>query len=122
MNHLYFIALISGLSLAGEALNHFIPLPIPGSIYGLVLLLALLLTGLVKLEKIRTGGNFLISLMPVMFIAPSVGLINSYAAIKDSLVSIVAVCVLSTFVVMGVTGFVVQRLMKRNAGEGCSHE
>ena len=54
------LALIMGISFVGDALNRVLPLPVPGSIYGLVILLVLLLTGVVKLEKVRAAGGHVV--------------------------------------------------------------
>ena len=65
MKHLGQIAIIAGVSLVGELLSFLIPLPVPGSIYGLLLMLLLLVTKLIKLRQVKTVANWLISLMPV---------------------------------------------------------
>lgn len=46
-----------------------------GSIYGLLLMLALLMTGVVKIHEVKAVGDWLITLMPIMFVAPTAGLI-----------------------------------------------
>ena len=55
---------ILAFTLAGELLQRLVPLPIPASVYGLVLLFAALNTGLVKLEQVKDAGGFLISILP----------------------------------------------------------
>ena len=42
--------IISAICLIGELCRYILPFPIPSSIYGLILLLTGLLTGLIKLE------------------------------------------------------------------------
>ena len=78
LKHLSQIAWIAAVSFGGELLNYLLPLPIPGSIYGLVLMLILLMTGIVKLDRVKSVGDWLVSIMPVMFVGPVVGLISSY--------------------------------------------
>ena len=108
------IALIMGLSFLGEALSALIPLPVPGSIYGLVMMLALLLSGVVKLEKVRATGDFLISLMPLMFIAPSVGLMADFSSYRSILAPFAVICLASTLIVMAVTGLVSQSVLRHS--------
>ena len=60
------------ISFLGEALRALIPLPIPASVYGLVLMLAALITGVLKVEQVRGAAEFLIEIMPVMFIPAAV--------------------------------------------------
>lgn len=61
-------------SFVGEVLKYLIPLPVPASIYGLVLLFVALLSGVIRLEAIREVSQFLIEIMPLMFIPAAVGL------------------------------------------------
>ena len=71
-------AIIFGITMIGEFLNELLPLPVPAGVYGLFLLLLLLCTGLLKLKDIEATGNFLLDIMPILFIPASVGLIESY--------------------------------------------
>lgn len=64
------------VSFAAEALHSLLPLPIPASIYGLVLMFALLATGALPLEAVRQMGDFLVEIMPLMFIPAAVGLMQ----------------------------------------------
>ena len=52
--------IILTVSFLGELLHALIPLPVPASIYGLVLMLAALITGLIPLDRVREAGSFLI--------------------------------------------------------------
>ena len=112
------IAIIMGVSFVGDLLGAVLPLPVPGSIYALVIMLLLLLTRAVKLEKVRATGDFLISLMPLMFISPSVGLMFDFAAYKDILAALLVICLVSTLVVMAVTGRVSQAIIRRTQAKG----
>ena len=123
MKYAYQVMIIGGISLAGELLNYLLPLPVPAGVYGLFLLLLLLCTKVLKLEAIEATGNFLLDTMPIMFIPASVGLIDSYDAMKAILIPLIVTCLISTVVVMGVTGKVTEfmvKLLKKNetnAGE-----
>ena len=117
MKHIFNLALILGISFLGELLNHLIPLPIPGSIYGLVLMFIALCTKLIPVDSIRTTGGFLIEVMPVMFIPATVALMDSWGVLKGMLVPVLVIMVVSTFVVMGVTGLVTQAAIRRSRKE-----
>lgn len=104
-------AIIFGITLAGEGLNHFLPLPVPSGVYGLFLLLALLCSGILKLSEIEAAGNFLLDIMPVLFIPASVGLMESYADMKAILIPLMVICAVSTLVVMAVTGKTAEWMM-----------
>ncbi len=112
MQYIYQLLVILGASFAGEVLNGLLPLPIPASVYGLVLLFAALMTGLVKLEKVEKAGSFLIATMSIYFISPSVSLMTVIARYMDSLPAVIATCLVSTVLVMVVTGKVAGLLMR----------
>ena len=117
------IAIILLISFAGEALNSFIPLPIPASIYGILILLLLLMTGALKVEAIREVSSFLVEIMAVMFIPAAAGLINSFDLLRGSLAAYIIILVLSTYAVMIVSGRVTQRVIRAQKGkEDASHD
>lgn len=105
--------IIIAFSFAGELLHFLLPLPIPASIYGIVLLFAALELKLIKVRQIRETSSFLIAIMPVMFIPAAVGLIDSWQAIGDAWLQYIVVTVVSTFVVMGVSGWITQTVIRR---------
>jgi len=100
------------LSLLGELLHWLIPFTVPASIYGLVLMLTALCTGLIKVEDVRETAGFLIEIMPLMFIPAAVGLLTALDVLRQNWLAYVSITVVSTFVVMAVTGRVTQALMR----------
>lgn len=102
----------------GELLRKLLPLSIPASIYGLLLLFAALLTGALKIESVRETGKFLIEIMPLMFIPAAAGLIDAWPALKPMLVPVTVIMVVSTVAVMAVTGRVTQFIMRRKGEDG----
>ena len=100
-------------SFAGEVLKSLIPLPIPASIYGLLLLLFALVAGLLPLESVKEISKFLIEIMPLMFIPAAVGLLESWGALSSILWQVAAATAVSTVLVMGVSGQVTQYLIRR---------
>lgn len=97
----------------GELCRALIPLPVPASIYGLVLMLLCLLTGVVKLEQVNETATFLVDIMPVMFIPAGVGLITSYDTLRPHLAAIAIITIVTTVLVMGVTGITAQFVIRR---------
>lgn len=123
MKYLKQFLIILAISFVGEALKYFLPLPIPASIYGMVLLFILLLTGMVKLDDVQDVGKFLIEIMPVMFIPAGVGLMASWGVLKPMLVPVVVIIVVSLVLVMGISGRITQRVIRHNQKkEGKDHE
>ena len=113
MKYLRQLLMILIFSFIGEVLHAVIPIQMPASIYGLVLLFIALMTGLVKLPQVHEAARFLIEIMPLMFIPAAVGLVDSWPDISGHLVAYVAVTVVSTFVVMGVAGAVTQHMIRK---------
>lgn len=104
-------------SFAGELLKSLIPLPVPASIYGLLLLLLALLSGVLRLEAVKDVSRFLIEIMPLMFIPAAVGLLESWGVLKGIFVQVMAATAVSTVLVMGVSGWVTQRLIRSGRRE-----
>ena len=118
MKYLSQIAIIAAVSFLGELLHYFIPLPIPGSIYGLALMFLALLLGIVKVHQVKTVGDWLISLMPIMFVAPLVSLIGSFEKCKEFIVPMLITAIVTTPIVMVVTGRVSQALIRLRDRKG----
>lgn len=97
----------------GELLKYLIPLPIPTSIYGLILMLTALLSGILKVDQVDDTAVFLIDIMPVMFIPAGVGLLSSIEALRPNLAAIIVITILTTVLVMGITGITAQFVMER---------
>ena len=116
MKYLRQFSIILAVTCAGEILHAFIPLPVPGSIYGLVLMLILLTAHVIPLSEVRETGEFLIEIMPVMFIPAAVGLINYWDALKPILIPALIIVLGSTIIVMGVTGKCAEWIIKKNGG------
>lgn len=108
---------IIAVCLIGEWCHEVIPLPIPASIYGLIFMLVGLVCGVIKLEQVDETATFLIEIMPVMFIPAGVGLLVSYDALKPNLISVSVITLLTTVIVMGVTGVVAQLIMRHTKGK-----
>ena len=117
MKYLKQFLIILAVSLMGEILKAVLPLPIPASIYGMVLMFVFLLTGVIKLSQVRETGRFLIEIMPVMFIPAGVGLMSSWNVLEPVLLPVSVITVITIFTVMGATGLISQAIIRRSAKE-----
>ena len=106
---------ILSIYFAGEIISKLLNLPIPGNIIGMILLFVLLLTNVVKVEKVETLGNFFLDHLAFFFIPASVGLMTSFASLKGSILKIVILCILTTIIVISVTGLTVQLICNRKS-------
>ena len=84
------------ISCIGEIIKALVPLPIPASIYGLVIMFICLCTGIIKLEKVEAVSDFLLEIMPLAFIPGGVGLITAWAELKGMLVSALVIIVVTS--------------------------
>lgn len=107
-------SLILLFSFLGEILHVLIPLPIPASVYGLVLLLAALILGICKIEHVKNAAEFLIEIMPVMFIPAAVGILTTWDILKPVWIPVALITVITTVLVMVVTGRVTQAVIRKN--------
>ena len=108
---------ILSFSFIGEVLQAVVPLPIPAAIYGLVLLLIALATGLLKTSQVSKAANWLISTMPILYVPICVKILEYWGIISQNAVAIITITVLSTFLVFAVSGLVTQWLMKRRGAK-----
>ena len=112
MKYVFELLIILLISFISEILNAVIPLPIPASVYGLIILFALLCLKIVKVEQVETVSKFLLAIMPLFFIPAGVGLLTSVDVIKQNLIPILVIMILTTIIVMVVTGLVAQAIIK----------
>lgn len=96
------------ITFIGEILKAVLPFPIPASIYGLLLMLTVLCTKILPLEKVHDAGVFLVEIMPIMFIPAAVGLMESWGILKPIFIPVIVITVVSTVLVMVVTGWMTQ--------------
>ena len=114
MKYLRRLLIILIFSFIGEVLHSLIPIQVPASIYGLVLLFIALLTGIIQLPQVKEAAKYLIEIMPLMFIPAGVGLLESWGDLKSILIPVLLLLVASTILVMGVSGKVTQGIIQRS--------
>lgn len=113
MKYLRQFCIILFVSFLGEILHIIIPLPVPASVYGLVLMLLALCTGILKPEQVDAVANFLIEIMPVMFLPAAVGLLEAWPSLQPVWLPVILITVITTVIVMTVTGRVTQHIIRR---------
>ena len=114
MKYIRQFGIIIAVAFLGEVLNYCIPLPIPASIYGLVIMLILLMTKTIQVQNVKGASSFLIEIMSLMFIPAGVGLIVSWNAIKEIWIPLLSIIIITTALVMAVTGRVTQRIIQND--------
>ena len=112
MKYIHQFLIIMSISFIGELLS-LLPLPVPASVYGLLILLTCLFTGVIKLKDVEDVADWLILIMLVLFVPSAVSLMNVGDEILGDIVVIGVVLVVSTIVVMVTTGKVAQLIIER---------
>ena len=97
----------------GEVLHAVLPLPVPASVYGLVLLLAALTTGLVRLGDVKEVGTYLTGIFPLLFVPAAAGVMELWAEMGDMLLPILIAILPVTVLVMVSAGKTTQAITAR---------
>ncbi len=116
MKYLKQIMLILLFSFLGELCRFLIPYPIPASIYGMALMFLALSLKIVPLEQVRDAGSFLTSILPMLFVAPAVSLLECWDLLQPALIPLLLITLLSTVIVFAVSGILTQWLTKEKGG------
>ncbi|WP_138207520.1 CidA/LrgA family protein [Haloimpatiens lingqiaonensis] len=106
------ICIILFINFIGEIIHLALRTSIPGNVIGMILLLVLLCTGLMKLELIEEISDFFLKNLAFFFLPAGVGLISCMSLLSGNWGTILLICLLSTIVVIVVTGFTIQILKK----------
>ena len=125
MNYAFLIkefALITGIYFLGEIISKTLHLPTPGNVVGMVLMVIFLLTGLIKLEQVETASSMLLDNLALFFVPAGVGLILYVDLLRSELVAILLTTIISTLVVLIITGRLVQYFVSKYNQKGPSHE
>ncbi len=96
----------------GEVLHRIIPLPVPGSIYGLVLMFIALELKIMPLDKVEEVSNYLLEIMPLLFVPSTVGLLVAWPVIKQYWLPITIAGIAGTTLNFFVSGHVTQLFVK----------
>jgi len=101
------------ISFVGELIHYYVDLPIPGSIYGMIILFVLLQSKIIKVHQVKEVSTFLIEVMPLMFIPSGVGLLEKWGLIKGIWLPLSVTIIASTIIVMVISGSVSQLIIKK---------
>ena len=117
------LAIIFGCLALGELIIYFTHIPLPSSILGMLLLTLLLKLNIVRLEWVRSISDFLVGNIGFFFVPPGVAIMLYFNIIKAQFWPIVVSSVVSTILVLAVTGWVHQfyGTAKNKAGEIMHH-
>lgn len=112
MKYLKQMMIILLISFAGEILSRVIPFNMPAGVYGIIILFLALSSGILPVESVEKTADFLLIIMPVLFVPAGVGLIRAWDSLKNDLFAIIVITVVSTAAVMAVTGICTQAVIR----------
>jgi holin-like protein len=104
------LTLLLLFQLCGEVLCRLLDLPIPGNVIGMGLLLLGLIIGWIDLGWLEEAAELLLSNMALFFVPAGVGVMVYSDLIAAEWLPITVATVVSTFIVMAVTGLLAQKL------------
>lgn len=102
-----------GITFISEIIAKVLPINIPASIIGIAILFTLLETGILKMKDVEKTGNFLINVMPILFIPAGVSLIKYLDVLEVVAIPMALVVTISTVIVMVVVGRVVEKMVEK---------
>lgn len=112
------LSVILTVSFIAELMEYLIPIPVAASVYGLVLMLAGLLTKIIPLKKVEGAADFLVEIMPILFVPPTVSIMTSVEEMRQMAVALCVISVVSTVLIMAVTGRVSQAILRAAGRKG----
>lgn len=101
----------------GAAVKAVVPLPIPASMFGLILLLIALALKIVKLEWVEQGANWLLAELLLFFVPSAVGIVNYDEILNWQGIKTVLLIGLSTFIVMAATGYTAEKIYNKRRSD-----
>lgn len=117
MKYLKQAVIIAAVTAAAEGIKYVVPLPVPASIYGLILLFGLLKGGVLRLEEVEDVGGLLLELMPLLLVPASVSFLTVLDTIQEVLLPVLIMGFVGTSAVMMITGRTAQALVRRGGKE-----
>ncbi|KQN63739.1 MULTISPECIES: CidA/LrgA family protein [unclassified Erwinia] len=103
--------------IAGRGISTLLPVAIPGSIIGMLLLFTLLATQLLPVEWVRPGCQLIIRYMALLFVPISVGIMNDIDILSAQFAPIVVSCLVSTLIVLVTVGLLSERLQRKEGDD-----
>lgn len=119
MNYLKQFGIILGVSTLGEILRFIIPLAIPSTVYGLVLMLTFLILKIIKVSQVKEVSAYLLEIMPILFVPSAVGLMTTWGQLKSIAIPVCIIASVTTVLVIIITGKISDLIMLKG---GKKHE
>ena len=104
--------IFSIIILISKFVANLLPIPVPSSVVGMILLFIALCTGVVKLEQVEGLSNSLSKVITFLFVPSGISLVNSLDLMASYGLQIVFVILVATLALLFVTGWSGALLLK----------
>jgi len=111
------LTLLAAIDLGCEWAARRVHAPIPGNVLGMLLLALLLRTGVVPLRAVEAGADFLLKWLALLFVPAAVSVARYVGLFRGAIFGVVLVVVVTTALVLLVTGVAAQKLVERERGD-----
>ncbi len=111
-NFFHQVLTISIVLLISHVIESFMPIPMPASVIGLVLMFIALTTGIIKLEQVEAVGTALTNNIGFLFVPAGISVINSLGILSTSPILIILLIIISTILLLVCTGIFSQMIIK----------
>ncbi len=107
------IAFLFGLLFIGNWIQAALDIAIPGSVIGMLVLFFLLKLGIIKIEWIKEGTQFILKHLTLFFIPVTIGFMDYLELFNGRGILLLFTALLSTALVMGISGAISQQLARK---------
>ncbi|KPJ21899.1 antiholin-like murein hydrolase modulator LrgA [Streptococcus phocae] len=115
MKHKYSViyqsVVVGSIVMVSKAIEVMLPIKMPASVIGLVLLFIALSAHLIKLEQVETVADSLVANIGLFFVPAGVSVINSLGILQEHLILNTLLIFISTLLLLVGTGWMTQLLM-----------
>lgn len=106
------IGILLTFAFLGDFISSVAHIPIPGNVMGMLILLVMLFIGVIKTDALEQVEKFFLSNLAFLFIPSGVGLIKVFGVVKNDLMTIMTIIIITTLIVLVISGWTVQLLQK----------
>ncbi|MBA6153219.1 CidA/LrgA family protein [Gelidibacter gilvus] len=99
----------------GELINYLVETPVPGNVWGMILIFVALKVKLITLESVKPASDTLLNYLVLFFIPFGVGLMSYFDFIKSYWIILLVAVGISTLITLYVTALIQQKLEKNDS-------
>lgn len=106
------LGIVFVICIISEVISGILPISFPASVIGMIILFLLLLFRIIKPNQIETVINFLLQNMAFFFIPAGVSIMDNFDIIKNNIIQLLLICIITTILTFFTTAFTVKFAIK----------